>query len=432
MADINLLRKIGRSELVPENNVVFFQGDVGTSIYFVLKGTFGVYINNFSGFPTRVAEIKQGSVFGEVAAIDEGLRSATVVSEEDGAVLIIEKENFGELLVYAPDICEKIIATLRRRIESTSDILRQAGKNVPMRSSYTQIKQLKNAENNINLMKLMTQDLRKLNDRLTALNDSAGQSPLPKIMSNEAIKLLPDEYTSLKLYDDFKDNSRMLFRQDYCCPYCTDDLQTFIPLISVLKPESAALDGRTLYKGFDILRYTNIICPHCNYADSYQEFGRSGPKRIQGEHKGSEGSPFSNIESFTGYADAYYHTIDETVMSYYLNIHCLNLTAADPLRLANAWIRLYWIFGDCKKSELAKQAAGNARRYYDQYLAENGKIMFIEDKMRLQAILGELNAALGEYDKARAFYEQNIEIGKGMKTDLIREYKDRHKELKRR
>ena len=430
MADLELLRKIGRYEEFPGNKVVFFQDDVGTSIYFVLKGTFGVYINNISGFPIRVAEIAQGSVFGEVAAIDEGRRSATIVSQTDGAALVIEKDNLGQLLAYAPDIGASIAATLRRRIESTTEMLQIAGRTVPALTAYAQIEHFKNAQSNLSVLKLLAQDLRKLNEQLTASPGAPARSAPPEIPPQEAARLLPEDYTSLNKHDDYCNNSRMLLRKDYDCPCCAMKLEAHVPLLSVIKPRQIDLDGRVTYEGFDILRYTNIICPHCCYTDTYQEFGKSSAASIQAEYSAS-GSPFKTKEGFSGYADANYHTLDETVLSYYSNILCLNLTTGDPLRLANAWIRLYWIFRDYGKNAYAKQASKNALSHYERFLDENGKIMPIDDRMRLGAIAGELSAAVGDFEKARKYYEQNIDIGKDLKNDMLRDHKNRYKELKR-
>ena len=47
MMDIEILHKIGKVVRFEENQMVFMQNDPGDTMYFALKGAFGVYINSF-------------------------------------------------------------------------------------------------------------------------------------------------------------------------------------------------------------------------------------------------------------------------------------------------------------------------------------------------------------------------------------------------
>ena len=90
MTDIALFKQLGKVVHFKENQTVFMQDDEGDNMYIVLKGTFGVYINSFSSFPIRVAEVRQGSFFGEMSVIDGWPRSATIIAEEEGAALAVD------------------------------------------------------------------------------------------------------------------------------------------------------------------------------------------------------------------------------------------------------------------------------------------------------------------------------------------------------
>jgi CRP-like cAMP-binding protein len=84
MADLSLYRNIGKFKFYKPDEIVFLQNEIGDEMYVVAKGRFGVYINSFTDFPTKVAGITEDGFFGEMSAIDGWMRSATVISEEQG------------------------------------------------------------------------------------------------------------------------------------------------------------------------------------------------------------------------------------------------------------------------------------------------------------------------------------------------------------
>jgi len=201
-----------------------------------------------------------------------------------------------------------------------------------------------------------------------------------------------------------------------------------VPVYSSLIKSNETLDGRVIYSNFNILLYTNTICPNCNYADTYLEFSKPRQSSTKPRY---EGNQFENEENFTGYDRSQNRTVDEAILSYYLNIDCLKSTSADPLRFANAWIRLHWLYNDLKNRDFAKTTAAKAMYYYSRYAELSAKTMIESDRMRLNAILGEMSFALEEYDRARKFYEGNLIICKDTKNKMLLDSKKRIEELKK-
>ena len=427
MADIALLRQLGRAVNFTENQTVFMQNDEGDNMFIVLKGTFGVYINSFSSFPIRIAEVRQGSFFGEMSVIDGWPRSATIIAEEDGAALAVDEDNFSLLLDKAPDIADSILNTLRSRALSTTESVKKAGKKVPILPPLLKTVNHRNAKGSASFMATLATRIREMNALLTSPEESELPRKENPVRAEDAIQLLPDAYVPFNISDD-NDNRSMLQIKKYICPYCGNETQSPVPVFSALKPQSTALDGRIIYKGFDILLYTNIVCHICNYADSYQEFGRPRSHHTPTDFTGNQ---FNNTENFTGFLNMHSHTLDEAIKSYYLNIACLTATTESPLRFAKAWIRLYWLYSDHDRGTLKRECAQRALHYYKRYLGISGDTIAANDLLRLNAAMGELCIAIGDNETAKGHYNNNTNMKGVSDDDFVKKCKTRLNEIKR-
>jgi DASS family divalent anion:Na+ symporter len=97
------------------------EGEAGDSLYLVSEGTFGVYVRGEDGKPAvRVAELKRGGCFGEMALLTGEPRSATVISDGDGELLRLDHERFAELVRRDPHIGMALSASLSRRLGAAS------------------------------------------------------------------------------------------------------------------------------------------------------------------------------------------------------------------------------------------------------------------------------------------------------------------------
>jgi CRP-like cAMP-binding protein len=63
-----------------------------------------------------VATIGPGEFFGEVALLDGGPRTATVVAETDLVTEVIGQREFAGLLSEVPEISQKLLPVMARRL----------------------------------------------------------------------------------------------------------------------------------------------------------------------------------------------------------------------------------------------------------------------------------------------------------------------------
>lgn len=78
---------------IPSGNVLFSEGEQATSCFILVKGKVEVSINHL-GRRARLAIFEPGSLFGEIALIHLGLRSATCTALEDIVVLELTRRDF--------------------------------------------------------------------------------------------------------------------------------------------------------------------------------------------------------------------------------------------------------------------------------------------------------------------------------------------------
>jgi CRP/FNR family cyclic AMP-dependent transcriptional regulator len=89
------------------------QGDNGHEFIVVVEGTARVDIGG-----QTVATIGAGDFFGEIALLDGGPRTATVVAETDLVAEVIGQREFAGLLEDAPHLAKKLLIGLARRLRA--------------------------------------------------------------------------------------------------------------------------------------------------------------------------------------------------------------------------------------------------------------------------------------------------------------------------
>jgi CRP/FNR family transcriptional regulator len=110
------LRKVAgaaRLERFPAKTVIMKAGDSGDDMHVVLDGTLSVR-------RPRMADLTlpTGSFVGELALLDDGPRTATVLADGDVVTLTITRARFRKLLREEPSIAIGIAEELARRLRS--------------------------------------------------------------------------------------------------------------------------------------------------------------------------------------------------------------------------------------------------------------------------------------------------------------------------
>lgn len=109
-SDKKLILDGGIKMEVEEGTDVTLQGKMETELYFVLKGSFNVVVNN-----KVITQIGEGEVFGEMAFFrEDSLRTATVKAAERGEVLVLSRKFIDKIEKESPSASSQILFNLGR------------------------------------------------------------------------------------------------------------------------------------------------------------------------------------------------------------------------------------------------------------------------------------------------------------------------------
>ena len=101
LSDLQLQRLIDVSteEIFDDEDIIIKQGAEGDKLYFISEGQVEILVRRRPTEPNRSQVfLGRGQIFGEMALIDMGKRSATVRCSQDHTVLrVIESEAFSDL-----------------------------------------------------------------------------------------------------------------------------------------------------------------------------------------------------------------------------------------------------------------------------------------------------------------------------------------------
>jgi CRP-like cAMP-binding protein len=97
---------------------LFKEGEQGDLMYVLMSGSAEIAVHN------RVVEVAEaGAIFGEMAMIDEGTRSATVIAKSDCKLLPIERKRFNLLIQQTPNFALYVMRVIADRLRKTDGLL---------------------------------------------------------------------------------------------------------------------------------------------------------------------------------------------------------------------------------------------------------------------------------------------------------------------
>jgi CRP-like cAMP-binding protein len=115
-----------RRRAVSRGTTIFSKGEAGTGLFGVIGGAVKISVLSAEGKELVINIIQPGEIFGEIALLDGGPRTANATAVSDCQLFVLERRDFIPLLQRQPDIAVKFIEILCRRLRRTSGQLEDA------------------------------------------------------------------------------------------------------------------------------------------------------------------------------------------------------------------------------------------------------------------------------------------------------------------
>lgn len=98
---------------VPAGKVLIRQGELGDDLMILVKGLVAVERDG-----EKVNKLGPGEFFGEIALIERGPRTATVIAETPCRLLVLNHRSFHALMEEFPEVAAQVLLTLAHRLRS--------------------------------------------------------------------------------------------------------------------------------------------------------------------------------------------------------------------------------------------------------------------------------------------------------------------------
>lgn len=118
---------------VAKGQVIFHEGDDGTTAYLIRSGS--VVIHRTAGDTEVIlAHLQPGEVFGEMALVTAGRRTASATAATDVELVVMPEAPFQEQVSQMSPLISELFTAMAQRLENTSRQVRSASTKQPVSS----------------------------------------------------------------------------------------------------------------------------------------------------------------------------------------------------------------------------------------------------------------------------------------------------------
>lgn len=112
--------KVLDRQFVPAGTVIIEQGTAGCRAFMVESGKLEVYITDPPGKEMILSELGPGALVGEMAAMSDGLRSASVRTKEDCVLITLSGRALEESLKNSDNMYKRMMRMMSDRMRDTN------------------------------------------------------------------------------------------------------------------------------------------------------------------------------------------------------------------------------------------------------------------------------------------------------------------------
>jgi CRP/FNR family cyclic AMP-dependent transcriptional regulator len=105
-------------------SVLFHAGEPGDSLFIVRSGEIELYIKDTAGQKIVLTVAREGEMFGELALLDRGARTATAVALADSQLLVLDRDDLLLLFQSTPAAAVRLLAAMSQMTRRADELLR--------------------------------------------------------------------------------------------------------------------------------------------------------------------------------------------------------------------------------------------------------------------------------------------------------------------
>lgn len=354
------------------------EGELGSELFIVVKGSVGIYINDMLDEEIEVAKMKPGDLFGEMALVDRMPRSASCVALEDTVCITVGRENLRRLITTCPEIAENLLLSLSMRLRDMDDKLYKAQCSGP----------------------------RSQNAAFTIPAEHHGHSYC-ELRGGGGRRVLDPFVTT--------------------CPVCGRRITVYHIRQYDLKLKKILNNQRRIYEDLDVLWHYIWNCSECGYSNFHVDFFDLDPS-MRGDYLRCVAEQTRELKMHNKDNTS---PFDAQVFLYYRAIHfneCFN--SANILLLGKLWLYLSWLYADANDEIMVAECQDKALGYYLEAY-DNRERQMPTDNARQQCamMIAEIYFEKNQLEEARRYYLEVVGYsGKRLQqTAYDRVYELRHR-----
>ena len=124
---IEALTQRGVPRSFPAGSILMTQGELGDTMYVILRGTARVQRTHPAlAEPVVLADLSAGQVVGEMGVLDDDPRSATVIAIDDVEAVELTAADLTQVMLQFPDVANTLLRILSKRLRNTNELVELA------------------------------------------------------------------------------------------------------------------------------------------------------------------------------------------------------------------------------------------------------------------------------------------------------------------
>jgi DNA-binding NtrC family response regulator/polyferredoxin len=118
---------LAEHKILPENSLLFKEGDDFSSFYLVVSGKVKLFVGSPEGEEKTISQLGPGDGFGEIALLTGGAHKNSAITITPTSLLVLSKKHFEQLCFQYPEVAMTFIRGFANRLVQKDSEIFQAG-----------------------------------------------------------------------------------------------------------------------------------------------------------------------------------------------------------------------------------------------------------------------------------------------------------------